>query len=73
MNRDDFYKYADMLDTIMNDENPVEALYNIINDAKSGECAGCGETKPLVALTECSAIPDSTYFLCQRCENEENQ
>ena len=73
MNRDYFYEYADILETIMEDDNPVAALYNIIQTTKSGECAGCGETKLLVDLIECSAIPDSTYFLCQRCENEENQ
>jgi len=73
MDKDYFYEYAEILEAIMNDENPVEALYNIINDAKSGKCAGCGEVKPLVDLTECSAIPDSTYFLCQRCENEDRK
>ena len=73
MDKDYFYEYADILETIMNDENPVEALYDILQNVKSGKCAGCGETKPLVNLTECSAIPNSTYLLCQRCENEERK
>lgn len=39
-------------------------------EGKTQKCAGCGAVK---SLTECRAIPESTYHLCRKCLAEERQ